>query len=158
MFTQIAALASATPLSLTISVDKEGAMTVVVIPQGAEGPLSQPLSLTAMPSELDAEFGTIINGFTASRQTLTEQLAAVQDAMKAAGKQATVAAAKQAKKGGNNKAAIQVASVSSDADNDEDEDELDGNVQSHAPAESSESKSTQAAGESEDPLSGLFKL
>ncbi|MDN0082352.1 PRTRC system protein E [Crenobacter sp. SG2305] len=97
MFQALASLVEKSPLSLTITAQEGGLMTVVVIPQGtdkaAQG-LSTPLSLTGTPAELDAEFAKLIGSYTATRLSLAEQLAAAETVMKAAGKDATTKAAK----------------------------------------------------------------
>lgn len=147
IFSQLAQLASKS-LSMTVTVDeKSGDMTVMVIPQG-EGALTTPLVLTATPAELDAGFVQALSSYGSTRKSLAEQLAEAEKAMKEAGKQATVAAAKKASK--STTPAITVKSV-----NDDDDDQGDGDDQV-ADLDVSTTQSKPQAAVSEDPMAKLF--
>lgn len=90
MFKELFELARASgPLTMAVSADTPpGQMTVVVIPRSGdakdEPALATPLSLTATPEELDAEFTTVLASYQCQRQSLAEQLAATNEVLAAA--------------------------------------------------------------------------
>jgi PRTRC genetic system protein E len=87
MFTELAPLVRAADkvvLTLTMTGD---AMTVVVMPvikNAADAALTTPLSLTATPTELDAEFATTLTGVTDAHRSLAEQAEATKSILDAA--------------------------------------------------------------------------
>lgn len=101
MFTELAPLAKSTTLNVIVTAEGEN-LRVIVMPKAAkegENPaLSTPLSLVGTPAELDAQFATIITGYTASRTSLEEALLASQTVMEAAKKDSVSAAAKKTTK------------------------------------------------------------
>lgn len=99
MFTQIAQLAKHSTLNLIISAEGDN-LRVIVMPKpkgGENAALSTPLSLLASPEELDREFASVINGYSANRTTLQESLDAAKTIMDAAAKEAREKAASKAK-------------------------------------------------------------
>ena len=90
MFKELFELARASgPLTMAVSADTPpGKMTVVVIPKPGdakdESALATPLSLTATPEELDAEFTTVLASYRGQRQSLAEQVAATNEVLAAA--------------------------------------------------------------------------
>jgi PRTRC genetic system protein E len=71
-------------LTLTMTGD---AMTVVVMPvikNAADAALTTPLSLTATPTELDAEFAATVTGVTDAHRSLAEQAEATKSILDAA--------------------------------------------------------------------------
>jgi PRTRC genetic system protein E len=90
MFKELFELARASgPLTMAVSADTPpGKMTVVVIPKSGdakdEPALATPLSLTATPEELDAEFTTVLASYRGQRQSLAEQVAATNEVLAAA--------------------------------------------------------------------------
>lgn len=90
MFKELFELARASgPLTMAVSADMPpGRMTVVVIPKSGdakdEPALATPLSLTATPEELDAEFTTVLASYRGQRQSLAEQVAATNEVLAAA--------------------------------------------------------------------------
>ncbi|MWL91398.1 PRTRC system protein E [Cupriavidus sp. SW-Y-13] len=87
MFTELAPLVrAADKVVLTLSMTGE-AMTVVVMPvikNAADAALTTPLSLTATPAELDAEFAATLTGVTNSHRSLAEQAEATKSILDAA--------------------------------------------------------------------------
>jgi PRTRC genetic system protein E len=87
MFTELAPLVRAADkvvLTLTMTGD---AMTVVVMPvikNAADAALTMPLSLTATPAELDAEFAATLTGVTDAHRSLAEQAEATKSILDAA--------------------------------------------------------------------------
>ncbi|WP_227461520.1 PRTRC system protein E [Cupriavidus pauculus] len=87
MFTELAPLVRAADkvvLTLTMTGD---AMTVVVMPvikNAADAALTTPLSLTATPTELDAEFAATVTGVTDAHRSLAEQAEATKSILDAA--------------------------------------------------------------------------
>lgn len=144
MFTTLAPLATKNPLSLTISVDEDGVMTVVLLPRG-DGAMSTPLALTATPAELDEGFADVVNKFVATRSSLAEQLAAAEAMMQSAANDVTVKAAKKAVAGSSKAATVRANPVTDeDPDNDSDDDELPS------------SPTSKPVSVSDDPLASLF--
>ena len=90
MFKELFELARASgPLTMAVSADTPpGKMTVVVIPKSGdakdEPALATPLSLTATPEELDADFTTVLASYRGQRQSLAEQVAATNEVLAAA--------------------------------------------------------------------------
>lgn len=73
MFQSLQSLLAGGTLTLAITANKDGTITVLTVPTG-EGALSQPLALTATAAELDAQFADAIGTFSASRKSLVEQM------------------------------------------------------------------------------------
>lgn len=122
MFTELAPLVRAADkvvLTLTMTGD---AMTVVVMPvikNAADAALTTPLSLTATPAELDAEFAATLTGVTDSHRSLAEQAEATKSILDAA------------KSTQSSKATKALAKVAAPSDNaaaagNDDDDEADG--------------------------------
>ena len=89
MFQEISDLVrSSGRVNMTITVKGEQ-MTVVVVPgaSDSEGALKQPLVLSASPLELDAEFASVITGFSAAHCSLAEQMEATKAIIDAATKE-----------------------------------------------------------------------
>lgn len=66
-----------------------GEITVAVKPmpkQGDDSTLSTPMTLTGTPAELDEQFATHLQGFSAARQSLAEQLETTKAVLEAAKK------------------------------------------------------------------------
>lgn len=91
MFKELLPIAQETALTLTITANKKGEVTVIVIPRpvskDSDPVLSRPMQLTATAEELDAEFASVIAGCTSSRQSLREQLDAYQEIVEASKKE-----------------------------------------------------------------------
>jgi PRTRC genetic system protein E len=112
MFTELAPLVRAADkvvLTLTMTGD---VMTVVVMPvikNAADAALTTPLSLTATPAELDAEFAATLTGVTDAHRSLAEQAEATKSILDAAkstqSSKATKALAKAAAPSGDAAAA-----------------------------------------------------
>lgn len=87
MFTELAPLVrAADKVVLTLSMTGD-AMTVVVMPvikNAADAALTTPLSLTATPAELDAEFAAAVTAVTDSHRSLAEQAEATKSILDAA--------------------------------------------------------------------------
>lgn len=89
MFEELFALATPATLTMVLSADeKTGRMTINVIPKpkkdANEPALTKALSLTATPSEFDAEFVDVLKGYREVRQSLAEQAEATQEVLQAA--------------------------------------------------------------------------
>lgn len=98
LFRSLLKLTQSTTIACFISSEGDGLMKVTVMPKpGKEGEnpaLSTPLQLVGTPEELDEKFADVLSGYTASRISLAESLAAAQTVMDAAKKDATEKAAK----------------------------------------------------------------
>ena len=144
MFQAIYELAQATTLVLTVAASDDGCLVVNVCPKPGKGDtsnaLSTPLQLRGTPAELDAEFASIVSGYTAARKSLKEQLDAARAVMTAASTQATDAAAKavaKANKGKGVAAAAPETKVDPVGDDPEgDENEQAGGAAAGAPGKS----------------------
>lgn len=95
MFSSLAKLATNAPLAMTIVCDAQGIMTVTVFPQSG-GTITQPLSLTATPTELDEGFVEAVSTYEGTIETVAAQVAAVKSELETAGKSA-IAASKKSK-------------------------------------------------------------
>lgn len=131
MFKELFELARASgPLTMALSADMPpGQMTVVVIPKSGdakdEPALATPLSLTATPEELDAEFTTVLASYKGQRQSLAEQVAATNEVLAAAREASVQKGSKAATKAlAKPKSSSSSASASTAADeSDEDDDD-----------------------------------
>jgi len=98
LFKSLQDLSRSTQIVCIISRDTDSLMKVIVMPKPAkegENPaLSTPLQLVGTPEELDEKFAEVLAGYTATRTSLAESLAASQTVMEAAKKEATEKAAK----------------------------------------------------------------
>ncbi|WP_149137751.1 PRTRC system protein E [Cupriavidus campinensis] len=87
MFTELAPLVRATDkVVITLSMTGD-AMSVVVMPvikNAADAALTTPVSLTATPAELDAEFAATITAVTDAYRSLAEQAEATKPILDAA--------------------------------------------------------------------------
>lgn len=87
MFTELAPLVRATDkVVITLSMTGD-AMSVVVMPvikNAADAALTTPVSLTATPAELDAEFAVAITAVTDAHRSLAEQAEATKSILDAA--------------------------------------------------------------------------
>lgn len=137
MFKELFELARASgPLTVALSADTPpGQMTVVVIPKSGdakdEPALATPLSLTATPEELDAEFTTVLASYKGQRQSLAEQVAATNEVLAAAREASVQKGSKAATKAlAKPKPSSSSASASTAADEtDEDDDDSGDAVQ-----------------------------
>jgi len=135
MWKPIFELARTTSLVLTITADeKAGLLKVTVNPKPASkdapAALSQPLTLTATPDELDAGFVEAVSAYGGSYQSLKEtveasvavmEAARKEAASKAAAKTAARAAPKQAASTVNGAAPVAPKSADQDAGEDADD-------------------------------------
>lgn len=80
-------------LSLNLSSNTDGTLTVIVAPKG-EGALAQPLALTATPEELDAQFADVVATYAGARKSLAEQVEATAAVLEAAQKESASKATK----------------------------------------------------------------
>lgn len=136
MFKELAPIvATGTTLCIMVSAAPEGNLMVTVIPQGKDpnSALNTPLSVTATPEELDAEFPGALTGYTSSRASLAESLENAKTIMEAAGKTARDAASK---------AATKPTSAPAGAEDDEDGGEEDTNLNRQVAAPVSKATST----------------
>lgn len=138
-------LAGLTSLTLSLAANPDNTITVTVTPMGAKtaGALNIPLSLTGTPVELDEGFATILAGYTAKRQDLSEQLAATEAILEAARKESADKAKKAIAK-----PAKSSTPVVADDDEDSDGDQDDEGASNTAPA-STVSTSTPAVAASD---------
>ncbi|RZT29090.1 PRTRC system protein E [Cupriavidus agavae] len=139
MFTELAPLVrAADKVVLTLSMSGD-AMTVVVMPvikNAADAALTTPLSLTATPAELDAEFAATLTGVTASHRSLAEQAEATKSILDAA---------KSTQSSKATKALAKAAAPSGDAAVDEDGDGEDGQTVEGAKADAKAEAAAPAA-------------
>ena len=142
MFSSLAKLATNAPLALTIVCDAQGIMTVTVFPQSG-GTVSQPLSLTATPAELDEGFVEAISTYDATLETVAAQVAAVKSEVETAGK-AAIAASKK-----SNAAAPKAQARAID------DDEADGNSDDERTV-SDTAPTTAVSAVADDPMKSLF--
>lgn len=91
MFQLLQSLVAGTSLSLSLTGNKDGTITVIVAPKG-DGPLAQPLVLTATAAELDAEFHSVVSSYVSARKGLAEQVEATAAVIEAAKKQSAAEA------------------------------------------------------------------
>jgi PRTRC genetic system protein E len=145
MFTELAPLVRATDkVVITLSMTGD-AMSVVVMPvikNAADAALTTPVSLTATPAELDAEFAVAITAVTDAHRSLAEQAEATKSILDAAkttqSSKATKALAKAASPSS--------AAPSSDSDDDDDDvPAADTKVEAKADAGASASAGTDLA-------------
>jgi PRTRC genetic system protein E len=131
MFKELFELARASgPLTMALSADTPpGQMTVVVIPKSGdakdEPALATPLSLTATPEELDAEFTTVLASYQCQRQSLAEQVAATNEVL-AAAREASVQKGSKAATKALAKPKPSSSSTASTAGDEREEDDDDG--------------------------------
>lgn len=114
-------------IKATISITENGIIRVVVTPtrsKDADPALSQPLIVSGTAGELDAEFHTAADSFTAARASLVEQVEATTTVLKAAEqKQATKATKALSAKPNTLPAPGKATPPSGDSDEEEDKDE-----------------------------------
>jgi len=131
MFKELFELARASgPLTMAVSADTSpGRMTVVVMPKSGgakdEPALATPLSLTATPEELDAEFTTVLASYRGQRQSLAEQVAATNEVLAAAREASVQKGSKAATKAlakPNPPATATASTAGDEADGDDDDD------------------------------------
>jgi PRTRC genetic system protein E len=107
-----------------------GKMTVVVMPKSGdakdEPALATPLSLTATPEELDAEFTTVLASYRGQRQSLAEQVAATNEVLAAAREASVQKGSKAATRAQAKPNALAAATVSTAADEPDGDDDGDG--------------------------------
>jgi PRTRC genetic system protein E len=144
-------------LSLSLSIQGDD-MRVIVVPEGEtkEPALRQPLILTALPAELDTGFVDSLQGYSAARKSLADQVAATTAILGSAEKSQADKAQKVLAKGSKPAlpAPSSAKSESAESDDDGDADE------SEAPSEAT-SKGTAAPAESATKQGGesdLFTL
>lgn len=132
MFKELFELARASgPLTMALSADTPpGQMTVVVIPKSSdakdEPALATPLSLTATPEELDAEFTTVLASYKGQRQSLAEQVAATNEVLAAAREASVQKGSKAATKALAKPNPSSSSASASTKDDEADEDDDDG--------------------------------
>lgn len=122
MFTELAPLVRATD-KVVITLSTAGdAMSVVVMPvikNAADAALTTPVSLTATPAELDAEFAVAITAVTDSHRSLAEQAEATKSILDAAKTTQSSKATKALAK------AASPSSAASSSDSEDDDDDGD---------------------------------
>lgn len=87
MFTELVPLVRASDkvvITLTMQGDSMSVVVLPVIKSAADAALTTPLSLSATPMELDAEFAAAVAGVTASHRSLAEQVEATKSILDAA--------------------------------------------------------------------------
>lgn len=117
-------LAQCQSLSLILTTEANGAIAVTVIPKAAEkdaGALAQPLQLTGTAEELDEGFVAAISSFSASRQSLKEQVDATNAILEQARKDTASKPSKATGKAGSAKASGKSAPSMSEEDEEEEE-------------------------------------
>lgn len=139
----------ATLASLTVSLvdNKDGTITVTVIPKGGKdgSTLDTPLALTDTPENLDAEFAAILTSYTNKRQTLSDQLAATEAIIEAAQKEAAEKAKKTVTKSSKKPAAATTANTSETPGDDESGNGDDDDDENSSSVPSSPAPATPAA-------------
>lgn len=134
MFQLLHSLVAGTSLSLSLTGNKDGTMTVVVAPKG-DGPLAQPLVLTATAAELDAEFHEVVSSYVNARKGLAEQIEATTAVIDAAKKQSAAQAVSAITKSpAAGEPAKREASESSDQDDEDDDADSTGTPAAPAPS------------------------
>lgn len=122
MFTELAPLVRATDkVVITLSMTGD-AMSVVVMPvikNAADAALTTPVSLTATPAELDAEFAVAITAVTDAHRSLAEQAEATKSILDAAKTTQSSKATKALAK------AASPSSAASSSDSEDDDDDGD---------------------------------
>jgi PRTRC genetic system protein E len=90
MFQELFQLAQSATLTMTISADADGRMTINVVPRPKadlkEAALSMPLTLTATPDEFDADFVRVLSTYRVGHQSLAAQAEATKEVLDAAAK------------------------------------------------------------------------
>lgn len=108
MFKEIEAMMGDETLSVSLIVAKnKDGLSVTVLPkakEGADASLSTPLALQGTAEELDAEFVSLLEGYSGARKSLSEQLADT-EAVLAAAKEASAKKGQDALKNGAKPAA-----------------------------------------------------
>lgn len=149
MFTELAPLVRATDkVVITLSMTGD-AMSVVVMPvikNAADAALTTPVSLTAMPAELDAEFATTITAVTDAHRSLAEQAEATKSILDAA---------KTTQSSKATKALAKAASSSNEGSSSESDEEDD---DSSAPAAEAKAEAKADAGASASAGTDLASL
>lgn len=87
MFTQLIPLVRASEkvvLTLTMQGDKMSVVVMPVIKDATDPALTMPLSLSATPAELDAEFAAAVTSVTEAHRSLAEQAEATRSILDAA--------------------------------------------------------------------------
>lgn len=145
MFTELAPLVRATDkVVITLSMTGD-AMSVVVMPvikNAADAALTTPVSLTATPAELDAEFAVAITAVTDAHRSLAEQAEATKSILDAAKTTQSSKATKALAKAASPSSA---ASSSDSEDDDDDVPAADTKVEAKADAGASASAGTDLA-------------
>lgn len=134
MFQALFPLLQQGQVTLVLNANADGTITAMVS-QKAEGALATPLTLTATPDELDADFATVVGTFGQQRKSLAEQLEATNAILQAAEKASANKATKALSNPG--KASTLVDKASGEADDDlvgDDNDEGDVAKSNQAPA------------------------
>ena len=135
MFQLLQSLVAGTSLSLSLTGNKDGTITVIVAPKG-DGPLAQPLVLTATAAELDAEFSDVVASYVSARKSLAEQVEATTAVIEAAKKQSAEQAVSAITKKSSSSGTTTTAATpeSSDLDDDDDDEDADSSGSKAAPA------------------------
>ena len=133
MFQLLQTLVAGSSLSLSLTGNKDDTITVIVAPKG-DGPLAQPLVLTATAVELDAEFHSVVSSYVAARKGLAEQVeataAVIEAAKKASAAQAVAAITKKSSSSGT----TTTAATPESSDLDDDDEDADSSGSKAAPA------------------------
>lgn len=140
MFQSLQSLLAGGSLDLELQGNTDNTISVTVKPKG-EGPLSQPLCLTATAEELDAEFASCVAQYSNARKSLAEQMEATAAVLAAAKSESANKAAKTITKSAS---ASTVKDKAPPEDDDEPEDDTDAKNQASAPT----------GGSTENPLVG----
>lgn len=120
MFTELVPLVRASDkvvITLTMHGDAMSVVVLPVIKNAADAALTTPLSLSATPAELDAEFAATVAGVTASHRSLAEQAEATKSILDAA------------KTTQSSKATKALTKAAKPADIDDADDEADGDTE-----------------------------
>ena len=135
MFQLLQSLVAGSSLSLSLTGNKDDTITVIVAPKG-DGPLAQPLVLTATAADLDAEFHSVVSSYVNARKGLAEQIEATTAVIEAAKKQSAAQAvsAITKKPSSPGKATTAATPESSDLDDEDEDADADSSGSKAAPA------------------------
>ena len=114
-------LSSVDCLVVSLTSNSDGTITVFAQQKGGDitSPLNIGLPLTGTPEELDAEFSTLVAGYTAKRKSLTEQLEETNAILEASTKEASAKAVKALSGKSSNKVAVPPPGGDRDLDDDD---------------------------------------
>lgn len=128
MFKELAPiLKNCTSINVILASNKDGTLSVTILPKPKETgesavALSTPLSLTATPEELDAEFTQILTGYAVTHQSLAEQVENTTEILEAAKKESQKKATTAISKASTKSSTENSGSSGDDIDEDQDVD------------------------------------